>query len=92
MFRRDFIQGIAGTGAATASGARKTVRYRVKGFSCVTCAVGLEVMLREKEGVASAKATYPAGEVTIGFDPAVVSEEALKSFIRETGFMIEPKA
>ena len=27
----------------------RSVTYRVKGFTCVTCAVGLEVMLRQQK-------------------------------------------
>lgn len=30
-----------------------SVSYRVEGFSCVTCAWGLEVMLRAQKGVAT---------------------------------------
>ena len=53
MRRREFICRVTTAGAAGANLARpaeakenRSVTYRVKGFTCVTCAVGLEVMLR----------------------------------------------
>jgi Cu+-exporting ATPase len=54
MDRRDFIRGVAAAAGAAAgvplaaATARemRSVRYGVDGFTCVTCAVGLETMLR----------------------------------------------
>jgi Cu+-exporting ATPase len=48
MFRRRFLQVLAVTGAgalafeARGTGTAHTVIYKVNGFSCVTCAVGLD--------------------------------------------------
>ena len=93
MFRRSFIQritcaGVAGlaTSAATKAGQHKSVTYRVTGFSCVTCAVGLEALLRRQNGITRADAKYPSGMVHIDFDPALISEKMLKSYIAEMGF------
>jgi copper chaperone CopZ len=69
----------------------QTVTWRVRGFTCVTCAVGLGTMLREQNGVKSADASYPDGMVTIQFDPAMVSEASLRAFIEEIGFTAEEK-
>lgn len=96
MFRRNFIQrialgavsGVAATGAIEASES-KTIAYRVKGFTCVTCAVGLETMLQREKGIAWAKASYPDATVIIKFDPNLVTENALKGFIAEMGFSVE---
>ena len=49
-------------------GKTRSVTYHVKGFTCITCAVGLEVMLRGLNGVTRAGASYPANNVVIGFD------------------------
>ncbi len=93
MFRRSFIQRIAFGGAASltsaAGGQIKTATYRVKGFTCVTCAVGLETLLRRQKGIARAEATYPSGIVRIDFDPALLTEKTLKGFIGEMGFTVE---
>lgn len=99
MIRRRFIQLITlGTGSLAAIGAmdaseKKEVTYRVTGFTCVTCAVGLEVMLREEKGVAWAKASYPEAKVSIKFDPKEVTEDSLKTYISSMGFKAdeEPK-
>jgi copper chaperone CopZ len=96
MFRRQFVKVLAalGTGslasimAAQAEGS-ETVTYRVKGFSCVTCAVGLDAMLKQERGIAWSKSTYPDGIVIIKFDRKVVNENSLKAFIAEMGFAVE---
>jgi Cu+-exporting ATPase len=86
---------LAGAGTLAAAelahtGETKTVSYRVKGFTCVTCAVGLETMLREQKGVKWVKATYPEALVTIRYDASSVSEPTLRGFISDLGFIAEP--
>lgn len=95
MFRRQFVQFLAvfGTGsmatiaAADAKGT-KSVTYVVKGFSCVTCAVGLDTMLQKQKGIAWSKSSYPDGIVMIKFDTREVTEKELKEFIGEMGFTV----
>lgn len=92
MFRRRFIQGIAGglaTAGAMEAGQRKIVVYQVKGFTCVTCAVGLETLLRRQKGVVRASARYPEGIVRIEYDPRVLDDKALRGFIGEMGFRVQ---
>jgi len=94
MFRRQFVRWAAvfGAGVTTiaTAGAKetKTVRYRVKGFSCIACAVGLDTMLQKQHGVVSSESTYPEGIVSIRFGTRLVSEESLKTFIAEKGFTV----
>jgi copper chaperone CopZ len=96
MIRRQFVQLVAALGAtgvtalATTDATRtETVTYVVKGFSCVTCAVGLDTMLQKQKGVSWSKSTYPDGIVKIEFDPRDIKEESLKAFISEMGFRVE---
>ena len=97
MFRRKFIQGMtlasAGVGMAAVTtvkaGEKRTVTYRVKGFSCVTCAVGLDTMLGRHEGVIQSKSSYPDAITVIEFDPHLVTDKSLKAFIAELGFSPE---
>jgi copper chaperone len=63
-----------------------TVTWHVRGFTCVTCAVGLETLLRREKGVVAASATYPQGMVTIHYHPEIVNQSALRSTIAELGF------
>jgi copper chaperone CopZ len=96
MFRRRFFQlmtiatagGIAPLEAISA-GAGRTVSYRVKGFSCITCATGLDTMLCQQTGVTSSKSTYPEGSATVGFDPEQITEKAIAAFITSLGFTVE---
>ena len=94
--RRAFLHNIAAAGAtsatvtsnATAADTR-TARFHVKGFTCITCAVGLQVVLREQKGIAQARATYSDGIVFVRFDPALTSESVIKEFINTTtGFTV----
>lgn len=96
MIRRRFIQlaalagvsGLTTIGAITATETR-TVTCRVKGFSCVTCAVGLDTMLSRHKGIVRSKSTYPEGVVTIDFHPSLISEESIKGAISDMGFTVE---
>ena len=75
--------------ASTApEGETRSVTYQVKGFTCITCAVGLEVMLRGLNGVTRANASYPENNVVIGFDEHVTNDKALKEFINVCGFSV----
>ena len=95
MIRRRFLQLIALSGASTlaplealASGKSKAVIYEVKGFTCITCAVGLDTMLGKQKGVLSSQSTYPEGKVTVHFDPDSASESSIRTFINDTGFTV----
>ena len=81
---------MAVTGKAKASTAR-TAAFQVTGFTCITCAIGLEVVLKGFRGVATAKAAYPEGKVVVSFDPAMTSEDKIRAFINKaTGFTVAP--
>jgi Cu+-exporting ATPase len=70
--------------------ATTTVTYHVKGFSCITCATGLDTLLSQQKGVVSSKSTYPEGKVTVAFDPNRATEQAIVAFITELGFTVQP--
>ena len=95
MFRRRFLRlvTLAGVGSlapleAMAAAESKTMTYFVKGFSCITCATGLDTMLSQQKGIASSKSTYPEGKVTVRFDPSQITEQAILSFITDLGFAV----
>ena len=75
---------------ATAA-AKKIVTYHVRGFSCITCATGLDTMLRQQKGITSSSSTYPSGVATIGFDPDQITETEIKDFIASLGFSIDER-
>jgi copper chaperone CopZ len=93
MIRRRFLglatlAGVAGL--ATMEGMdiaeQKTVTFRIAGFTCITCAVGLETLLQKEKGVVRVKASYPANSATITYHPGLISESSLAEFIETTGF------
>lgn len=94
MFRRRFLQffAVAGAGAfafeAKGTGMAKTVIYQVKGFSCITCAVGLDTLLSKQKGILTNKSTYPEGKVTVRFDPDAIEEKSIEKFISDMGFNV----
>jgi copper chaperone CopZ len=94
MVRRDFIhRTLAGAASLAPLGAAQTAKnqrlvYRVAGFSCVTCAVGLETLLQRQKGVARVEASYPDGIVKIEFDPALLGDKSLRALIAEMGFRV----
>jgi copper chaperone CopZ len=96
MLRRKFFQVVtmATTGALAPLAAipdvpEKIVRYRVLGFSCVTCATGLDTMLKQEKGILSSSSTYPEGIATIGFEPEQITEKQIKEFIAGLGFSVD---
>ena len=97
MFRRRFLQlvtmasvgGLASIEALEAAAIR-TVIYHVKGFTCITCATGLDTLLGQQKGIASSKSTYPEGNVTVAFDPRQITEQAIVAFITDLGFTVQP--
>jgi copper chaperone CopZ len=95
MFRRRFLQlaTLASVGGlapleAAAVGAGRTEVFDVKGFSCITCATGLDTMLGQERGILSSKSTYPEGKVTVSFDPKRTSDQAIIKFITDLGFTV----
>lgn len=100
MFRRDLLQRVAIGAAACVTGLgktaqavdRETVTYTVKGFSCPTCAIGLDTLLREQKGVVRSKSTYPEGLVTIEFAKGVITPQEIMAVITKQGFTIANSA
>jgi anaerobic selenocysteine-containing dehydrogenase len=85
--------GLAATNLGTAATSAKenhVVTWQVLGFTCITCATGLEVMLLQQKGVARARASasYPEAKVIIGFNDRMTSEETLRKFIAGCGFSV----
>ncbi|HTA78505.1 MAG TPA: heavy metal-associated domain-containing protein [Terracidiphilus sp.] len=96
MQRRQFIQAVAlsSVGAISpvesiaAAGPRTTLVLQVKGFTCITCAVGLDTLLGKEKGILSSCSTYPEGKVTVAFDPKESSEQKIREFIAGMGFTV----
>jgi copper chaperone CopZ len=95
MVRRRFIQSMTWAGLAAPAAVRtaqatehRTVTYRIEGFTCIACAVGLETMLRQQKGIVRATASYPKANVQIEFNPAEISDKSIRGYIAEMGFRV----
>jgi len=96
MDRRGFLSRLTAASAAVgldvgcsergAVRATRRATYQVRGFTCITCAVGLEVMLRGLRGVTEASASYAENSVAVAFNEQLIGEDALKKFIESCGF------
>jgi copper chaperone CopZ len=94
MFRRRFLQlltmaSVSSLASLEAMAATRTVTWFVKGFSCITCATGLDTMLGQQKGITSSKSTYPEGKVTVAFNPDQITEQTIVKFIADLGFKVE---
>ena len=98
MHRRSFIRTLAGTGAGVAllklgtpetrATENASVTWDVKGFSCVTCAVGLRTILEQHSGIVRVKAAYPSGKVEVGFNSDAITAADIKGLIEGAGFAV----
>jgi copper chaperone CopZ len=93
MIRRRFLgmMTLAGVGGVVAMegmdlAEQKTVTFRISGFTCITCAVGLETMLEKERGVIRVKASYPESTATVTYHPKLTSEPSIVKFIESAGF------
>ena len=96
MFRRRFLQlcvpvsaGALAVFKVKRNAPAKTVVYQVKGFTCITCAVGRDTMLRRQKGILSSESSYPGGKVVVHFDPDQTAESSIRGFIADTGFTVQ---
>lgn len=104
MHRRNFMKALAGGSASVAllnleasakapaeskSVGNETVAWTVKGFTCVTCAVGLQTILQQEKGIAKVTAEYPSGKVQVAFDSHTITPTQIKSLIEKAGFKVQ---
>ena len=99
MIRRQFLEFVtlAGVGGLTSVSRAnpersETISFRIEGFTCLTCAVGLETVLMRKKGILAAKATYPEALATITYDQGHTSIETITADIESMGFHPLPLA
>lgn len=97
MIRRTFLQLLTLTGAGSLTtgcteAKAQTITYKIKGFSCVTCAAGLDVMLRRNKGILRSHSTYPEAITTIEYEPSIITPETIQSLIAEMGFAAQEQS
>ncbi len=68
--------------------APSTIELPVSGMSCVGCAKSIEASLSAQTGVHSASVSFPNESVSVTFDPAIASRDAVIQTIRRSGFQV----
>lgn len=59
---------------------------KVAGMACGHCEIAVQEAIRELPGVRKAKASKRKKEVTIEFDPALVTLDQIRAEITKTGY------
>lgn len=65
----------------------KTV-LKVSGLDCVSCAMIIDDVLEELEGVMSAKTSFAKEQVEVEFDESATSLDNLKKMVEEAGYSV----
>lgn len=91
MIRRTFLGLTAAAGGlavlrAAEKPETKIAIYKVEGFWCPTCSVGLETLLTREKGILGATAAYPEGKTVVTYDARHISPAAIQALIESMGF------
>ena len=62
------------------------IELNIEGMHCGSCAVGIQMIVSQMEGVASASADYDKKKAWVEFDPVKTSKEAIIKAIEELGY------
>ncbi len=60
--------------------------FQLDTFSCPSCGIKIESMLKKIKGVNSSEVLYNSSRVKIDFDESIVNAEELAGKIRRLGF------
>lgn len=61
-------------------------QLHIEGMHCGACAVGIQMLVTQMEGVASAEVSYDGKQGTFSYDPAKVTKEKIIEEIKTLGY------
>lgn len=67
----------------------QSIELTVSGMTRVGCAQSIERMLETTAGIKCSQLSFPAGKLTVTFDPAQIQSQAIIHEIRQSGFDAE---
>lgn len=67
-----------------------TAELSVEGMHCEACVALIEETLGETEGVLTASVDLEAARAVVGYEPALISVDAIRSVIADTGYTATP--
>ena len=62
------------------------ITLNIQGMHCGSCAVGIQMLTSQMDGVKSSEVSYEGKKGTIEFDPAKVTKEQIIKGIEELGY------
>ncbi len=62
-----------------AADSEKTIRLLVEGIVCTGCAMDMETVMNDMEGVLETSVNYQEGVITVVFDPEEIDESTVIS-------------
>ena len=66
----------------------KRTSLRVDGITCSGCAVDVETVLKNTDGISGAEASYATGAVNIDYHPEEIDEKQVLELIKKLGLKI----
>ncbi|MGC8711772.1 MAG: heavy metal translocating P-type ATPase [Leptodesmis sp.] len=66
----------------------KTQQIRVRGMDCTSCKMKIEGSLERLKGVTEASVTVATGQLTVTYDPEMVSEATIQERVKSLGYSI----
>ena len=62
------------------------ITLNIQGMHCGSCAIGIQMLTSQMDGVKSAEVSYEGKKGIIEFDPAKVTKEQIIKGIEELGY------
>ncbi len=69
----------------------QTKKYSITGMDCGSCAVSIEMLLKNQAGVKSAKVSFDNKEAIIEFDDAQFNFQEIEKIINQMGYTLTEK-
>ncbi len=64
----------------------KEIKLQAEGITCTGCAMDMENILRDKEGILYVSVNFRDGTINIRYDPDVIDEKQIFLTVRKLGF------
>jgi len=69
----------------------QTKKFSIQGMDCGSCAVSIEMLLKNQPGVKSAKVSFDDKEAVIEFDDSEFRQKEVEKIINQMGYKLIEK-
>lgn len=66
----------------------RKINFQITGITCSGCAMDMETVLMDKDGILAVAASYAAGTLTVEYDPAQIDEGEVLRLVDALGLKI----